>query len=218
MGIVNRKLSHLTNLNIVTTTYKNSKISEEYRTVRTNFLTSIELQENKAIIVTSPNQGEGKSTTVANFAISLAQLGKKVLLIDANLRRPTLHISFNTSNFVGLSNILLGKTDLEEVIVKTEVNGLNLLPCGPVPYSPADLLGLETLKDLINKVTEEYDVVLIDTPPALEFADTKIIASNCDGLILVAHWGKTKNKEIAFAQKKLSNSIKILGVVMNEKK
>ncbi|WP_129689734.1 CpsD/CapB family tyrosine-protein kinase [Gottfriedia acidiceleris] len=218
MGIMNRKLSHLTNLNLVTATYKNSKISEEYRTLRTNFLTSMEMQENQALIVTSPSQGEGKSTTVANFAISLAQLGKKVLLIDANLRRPTLHISFNTSNFVGLSSVLLGKTIFEEVVVETEVSGLNLLPCGPVPYSPADILGLATLKNLINKATEEYDVVLIDTPPALEYADTKIIASNCDGLILIAQWGKTKNKEITFAQKKLSNSIKILGVVINEKK
>ncbi|WP_088012491.1 CpsD/CapB family tyrosine-protein kinase [Gottfriedia acidiceleris] len=218
MGIVNRKLSHLTNLNLVTARYKNSKISEEYRTIRTNFLTSMEVQENQSLIVTSPNQGEGKSTTVANIGISLAQLGKKVLLIDANLRRPTLHTSFNKSNFVGLSSILLGKTILEEVIVETEVSGLNLLPCGPVPYNPADLLGLATLKSLINKVTDEYDVVLIDTPPALEFADTKIIASNCDGLILIAQWGRTKNKEIALAQKKLTNCIKILGVVINEKK
>ncbi|PGS52665.1 CpsD/CapB family tyrosine-protein kinase [Bacillus sp. AFS041924] len=219
MGIVNKRLSHSTKpLNIVTATYKNSKISEEYRTVRTNFLSSINIQEHQALIITSPNQGEGKSTTIANFAISLAHSGKKVLLIDANLRRPTLHTTFNASNYVGLSSVLLGKTVLEDIVIETEISGLKLLPGGPVPYSPADLLELPTMKNLINKVTGEYDVVLIDSPPALEFADAKIIASNCDGLILVAQWGKTKNKEIVFAQRKLLNSIKILGVIINEKK
>ncbi|QKE75898.1 CpsD/CapB family tyrosine-protein kinase [Arthrobacter citreus] len=216
---MSKRLSHSTKyLNLVAATYKNSKISEEYRTLRTNFLSSIDLKENKVLIITSPNQGEGKSTTISNFAISLAQLGKKVLLIDANLRSPSLHNSFRTSNFVGLSSVLLGKTILDEVIVETETSGLSLLPSGPVPYSPADLLALSTMGILLNKATDKFDVILIDTSSALEFADAKILANYGDGLILVAQWGKTKNKEIAFAQKNLLNSIKILGVIINERK
>ncbi|WP_088041623.1 CpsD/CapB family tyrosine-protein kinase [Bacillus sp. EAC] len=219
MRIMNRKSSHSTNkVNLVTANNKGCKISEEYRSIRTNFLSSIKDQESKALIVTSPNYGEGKSTTAANFAISLAQLGKKVLLIDANLRNSTLHFSFKKSNYVGLSSVLLGRTILEESIIESEIIGLDLLTSGPDPFNPADLLGSHLMKTLIETATEKYDLVLIDSPPALEFTDTKIIANHCDGVILVIQWGKTKSNDVIHAQKILSDSTKLMGVILNDRK
>lgn len=219
MRIMNRKSSHLTNkVNLVTANNKRSKVSEEYRSIRTNFLSLIKDKGSQTFIITSPNRGEGKTTTVANFAVSLSQLGKKVLLIDANLRKAALHFSFNVSNYVGLSSVLLGKTLFEDAIIETEIKGLNLLTSGPDTYNPADLLGSSLMKTLIEAASEKYDVVLIDSPSILEFTDSKIIASHCDGLILVIKWGKTKSNEVILAQKIISDSTKLVGVILNDRK
>ncbi|MET3193249.1 CpsD/CapB family tyrosine-protein kinase [Bacillus sp. OAE603] len=219
MRIMNRKSSHLTNkVNLVTANNKRSKVSEEYRSIRTNFLSLIKDKESQTFIITSPNRREGKTTTVANLAISLAQLGKKVLLIDANLRKATLHFSFKVSNYVGLSSMLLSKTVFEDAIIETEIQGLDLLTSGPDTYNPADLLGSKVMKSIIESATEKYDVILIDSPSVLEYTDSKIIASHCDGLILVIQWGKTKSNDVILAQKIISDSTQLVGVILNDRK
>jgi protein-tyrosine kinase len=219
LEIINRKTSNwLKKISLVTSINPNSKISEQYRIIRTNFLSSINLYKSKTILITSPNREDGKSTTAANFAISLAQQGKKVLLIDADLRNSTLHISFKADNNYGLSSVLKGRTIIEETIVKTEIRGLDFLPSGPVPFNPAELLGSQAMELLIRKVKTNYDFVLFDTPAVLEVADTKIIANQCDGLILVIRSGKTKSEEAIEAKKFLENpSVKLLGVILNSK-
>lgn len=214
-----RKPAQLMNkINLITSTNQNCKISEEYRTIRTNFLTSANGKNTKTLIITSPKKGEGKSTTAANFAISLAQLGKKVLLVDADLRNSTLFSTFKISNSIGLCSVLIGKATLEDVIYETEIKGLDLLPSGQVTLNPADLLGSELMKSLIETATGVYDVVLFDTPPVLAVADVKILANLCDGIILVICWGKTKSEDVILTQKLLADSSKLVGVIMNDKK
>ena len=218
MRLMNRKSSHLMNkINLVASKNQSCKISEEYRTIRTNFLTSMNGRKTQSLIITSPNHKEGKSTTAANFAISLTQLGKKVLLIDADLRNSVLYSSFKINNCIGLSSVLNGEIKLEDAINKTEITGLDLLSSGPIPLNPADLLGSKLMGTLIDTAIGIYDVVLIDTPPVLEVADVKIISNYCDGIILVIHLGKTERDEVIQVKKRLADSSKLVGVILNDK-
>ncbi|MFD4703678.1 CpsD/CapB family tyrosine-protein kinase [Gottfriedia sp. NPDC058432] len=222
MRLMNRKSSQLKNkinlINLVTSNSPNSRISEEYRTIRTNFLGSVDGRKTQSLIVTSPNHNEGKSTTAANLAISLTQLGKKVLLIDADLRRPKLFSAFNIGNSLGLSSVLTGENRLEDAIKNTEIKGLDLLPSGPTLANAADLLGSILMKTLIETATNQYDMVLVDTPPVLEFADVKIFSDYCDGVILVIRYGKTESNDLIQAKKLLSDSSKLVGVILNNKR
>lgn len=219
---MSRKSSHLKSkinqINLVTSKSPNCKISEEYRTIRTNFLGSMDGRKTQSLIVTSPNQNEGKSTTAANLAISLTQLGKKVLLIDADLRRPKLFSAFNVSNSFGLSSVLTGEVRLEDAIDHTEIKGLDLLPSGPTLANAADLLGSILMKTLIETATNQYDMVLIDTPPVLEVADVKIFSDYCDGVIIVIRYGKTESKDLIQAKKLLNDSSNLVGVILNNKR
>ncbi|OLS38445.1 CpsD/CapB family tyrosine-protein kinase [Bacillus sp. MRMR6] len=220
MGILNRKLTNSLRINLVAAISQKSKISEQYRTIRTNFLSSVNGENYQTIVMTSPKRGEGKSTTVANFAIALAQQGKKILLIDADLRSPgsSLQSAFNIGNSIGLSNVLIGRNLMEDAIYNTDIRGLDLLTSGPVPHNPAELLGSKSMDIVIDTVNKNYDVVLFDTPPVFEVSDAKIIANKCDGLILVLRWGKTKNEDAIEAKRLLeSASAKLLGVILNDK-
>jgi protein-tyrosine kinase len=207
-------------VNLVTAISQKSKISEQYRTIRTNFLSSINGLNYETIVITSPKSGDGKSTTAANFAVTLAQQGKKVLLIDADLRNPgsALQSAFNIGNFIGLSNVLIGRNLIEDAIYHTDIRGLDLLPSGHVPHNPAELLGSKSMDKVIDNVKKNYDVVIFDTPPVFEVSDAKIIANKCEGLILVLRWGKTKNEDAIEAKRLLeSASAKLLGVILNDK-
>lgn len=217
LRLLSRKFSNdFERLSLITATKPNCKISEQYRTIRTNFLMTG--SNSRKLVITSPNGKEGKSTTAANFAISLAQQGKRVLLIDADLREPTLHLIFDVDNTIGLSNVLFEKKVFESAIIKTEIKGLDFLPSGPLTLNPADLLGSKTMGLLIEAVTRFYDVVIFDTPAVLDVADTKIIANLCDSLILVIRSGKTKNEEAVEAKRLLeSTNAKLLGIILNDK-
>ncbi|WP_349410865.1 CpsD/CapB family tyrosine-protein kinase [Pseudalkalibacillus sp. SCS-8] len=202
-------------------THYNSKspISEQYRTIRSNIHFSSIDTEYRTLMVTSSGPGEGKSTTTANLAVVMAQQGKRVLLIDADLRKPTAHYTFRVSNAKGLTNVLTRQVNLLDAVSLTEVDRLHILPSGPVPPNPAELLGSRMMQELTKEALDEFDMVIFDTPPVLAVTDAQILANTCDGVVLVVGSGVTekdaaqKSKELLVAAK-----AKLLGVVLNRKK
>jgi capsular exopolysaccharide synthesis family protein len=136
-------------------------------------------------VVSSAGPGEGKTTTVANLASSLALNGAQVLAVDADLRRPTIHKHFGLSKAPGFSDLIVGKSQASQVIQDTRFKGLRVLPCGYVPPNPAELLGSESVKSILEAFRSHFDWVLIDTPPILGMADTPVLCPNADGVVLV---------------------------------
>lgn len=204
---------------LVTLLLPKSPISEAYRTIRTNLQYSSVDKPLHTLMFTSSGPGEGKSTTIANMAVVLAQAGKKILLVDTDLRKPTLHYFFRVPNSLGLTNLLAGGFHLKEVIRETSVEGLHLLPSGPIPPNPAELLGSEKMKQAVEEMKSAYDLILFDTPPVIAVTDAQILASELDGVILVVHSGKT-NREMAVKAKGLLETVhaNLLGVILNHNK
>jgi protein-tyrosine kinase len=204
--------------NLITFYSPRAVITEQYRTIRTNIEFSSVDESIKSILVTSSAPGEGKSTTVANLAVVFAQQGKKVLLIDADLRKPTVHYTFQTDNLNGLTNVLTKQSSIEMAVSQTYVENLAVLTSGPIPPNPAELLGSKAMEDLLESVKQEYDVVIFDTPPILAVTDAQILANKCDGTILVVNSGKTVIEPAVRAKELLlSSKGKLLGVVLNQK-
>lgn len=202
---------------LITHEQTKSPISEAYRTLRTNVqFTSVD-SKTKKILITSSGPREGKSTTVANLAVSMAQAGKSVLIVDADLRNPTMHKLFELSNLEGLSVSLVQDKDYKNYIQETRVPGVRVLTGGPIPPNPAELVGSMRMKGLIEEVSSQYDVVLIDTPPVIAVTDAAILAQEVDGVILVLASGEV-NKEYAQRAKDQLDKVgaKILGAVLNK--
>jgi capsular exopolysaccharide synthesis family protein len=194
-----------------------SLIAEQFRSIRTNIHFLTEKGKKKVLLITSPGKGEGKSTTAANIAVSMAQQKEKVLIIDANLREPSLHSIFKLSNSVGLTDVLTGKSTLEEAVNRTEIGRLEVLTSGAVPYNPAELLGSDLLADLLQKVLERYDFILVDSTSVNEVADTKVLANKCDGVILVVSKGFSKSAKVVETKRALEFAqAKLMGVILNE--
>jgi protein-tyrosine kinase len=195
-----------------------SAIAERYRTIRTNIEFSSAEKDLRSILVTSTAPGEGKSTTVANLAVVIAQQGKKVLLVDADLRKPTAHYTFDKNNLLGLTNVLTGQISLGEATTSTEVPNLDLLTSGPIPPNPAELLGSAALDELKKVALASYDLILFDTPPVLAVTDAQVLANKCDGVVLVVSSNKTDIKAVLKAKDLLKNAkAKLLGVILNQK-
>jgi protein-tyrosine kinase len=214
----NRKAIQSQSRSLITLTSPKSPISEQYKTIRTNIQFSVVDIEMKSIMVTSSGPAEGKSTTTANLAVVFAQQGKKVLLVDADLRKPTIHYTFRLNNHVGLTNVLTKQATLENAVRETELENLFVLPSGPIPPNPAELLGSHTMEDLLANVYELFDVVIFDTPPILAVTDGQVLANQCNGTVLVVSSGRTENEMALRAKELLSNTkSKILGVVLNNK-
>ena len=196
-----------------------SPISEQYRTLRTNIQYASVDKELKTIMITSPNPGEGKSTTIANLAIVFAQQGKKVLLVDTDLRKPTIHYTFHLLNTVGLTNVLMKQSVLGEAIQQTPITDLFILTCGTIPPYPAELIGSSMMSQLIERLKVDFDIVLFDTPPLLAVTDAQILANKCDASILVVKSGSTeKDGAIRAKEILLNSSSRLLGAVLNNKK
>jgi capsular exopolysaccharide synthesis family protein len=170
---------------------QNTALAEAFHELRTSVLLSTAKHPPKTLLVTSAKGGEGKTTVAANLAVSLAQLGDKVLLIDADLRRPSLHKFFGVPNTSGLVNFLTGDPDWRNLLSHPAPVGLSVLPSGPIPPNPADLLSSEFMPALIREASKEYKFIVLDSPPLLNLADSRILATLVDGVILVVGGGIT---------------------------
>lgn len=190
-------------------------ISEQYRTLRTNIKFS-KSDKLKSFLITSAIQAEGKSTTAANLAYLLAEEGKSVLFIDADLRKPTVHYTFHLKNTVGLSLVLSNQLEVSEAIQETDVPNLSIMTSGPIPPNPSELLGSQRFQTLIDEMEAQYDWVIFDTSPLLAVTDTQLLANRLDGAILVVDSMNTDKKMAKKAMNLLKSAdAKVLGVVMN---
>lgn len=194
-----------------------SQLSEAYSSIRTFLLFSTAGKPPKVMMVTSPRREEGKTTTAINTAISLTKSDVRVVLVDADMRRPRLHKVFKVSNTSGLSSFLSGNTEFGNgMLKKTKIPGLDVLTSGPLPPNPAELLSSYRLRDLIEGLYPLYNFIIFDTPPVLGLADAAITSTQTDGVIMVVRSGQTP-KEAAQQAKRILESVnaKVLGVVLN---
>lgn len=203
--------------NLFTLLNPKSLQSEAYRMLRTNLQFASAGEDLRTIAVTSAGPGEGKSTTSINLAVTLAQADNEVLLIDCDLRKATLHKYLHISNSEGLSNILAGMTDLDKVIQKTEVEKLQVIPSGPLPPNPAELLSSVSMESCIKTLRDRYDFVILDCPPAVVVTDGAVLSSITDGTVLVVASGETPVDVARNAKENLEKvGTNILGVVLNK--
>ncbi|MGR9048664.1 CpsD/CapB family tyrosine-protein kinase [Halobacillus faecis] len=214
-GLVDKNYALITNFD------SHSPMVEQYRAVRTDLQIASNYKEINKIMVTSANASEGKSLTVSNLSISFAQQGKKVLLIDCDLRIPSLHYTFRLDNRMGLSNALLNNStwpqDLH--IQPSKVTGLDILPSGPIPSNPAELIGSDRMKKLLDECLKHYDLIMLDTPPLLAVTDAQILGQMCNGALLVARSKKVKVDSIQKAVELLKPcNLTYFGSVLNDVK
>ena len=194
-----------------------SLIAECTRAIRTNLLFMSPDRPFKRLLVTSSGPQEGKSTTAINLGIAMAQSGNRVLLVDTDMRRPRLHKAFGVSNEKGVSSVVVGEGKLEDAIKSTDIPGLFVMPCGPVPPNPAELLHTKAFADILSKLGERFDRVILDTPPVGAVADAVVLSTQVDGVVLVLKAGKT-NKDLAKRTVRALRDVKanIYGAVLND--
>ena len=196
-----------------------SVISEQYRAIRTNIEYSNVDQNTKTILVTSSDKNEGKTTTVSNLAVSFANLNKKVLLIDCDLRNPSIHKMFRLNNIYGLTDILAKDRAVDKCIQETELENLYVLTAGATPPNPAEILSSEKMKNLIEDLKNIYDYIFIDTPPIGLVTDAGVLSSFIDGVVLVVKSESVEKKYLEETKKKLDAvDARILGAILNSYK
>jgi capsular exopolysaccharide synthesis family protein len=190
--------------------------SEAYRALRTALYFSTAAEQHRVIQITSPRTSDGKTTLLANVAVSMAQSGKRVLLIDAEMRKPEMHRLFGISGSVGLASIIAKEIDIQDAVQETGITNLWLLPCGPIPPDPAELLSSPRFSELISVVREQYDYVLIDTPPVLSVTDPCVVAARVDGVIMTLRIANNSRQDAQRATTILDTmGVNVLGVVVN---
>jgi len=206
-----------TNADLVVVTHPRAMISEAIRHLRTSLMLSASGGAPGAIVVTSPHPGEGKSTIAVNLAGSLALDGRPTVILDCDLRRPRLHRAFRVNNVPGITNYLTGDATLEAILKPTTVKNLMIIPAGPVPPSPAELLNSQAFRELLNLLRQEFHHVIIDTPPTLGFADARVVAVQADGVLLVAKQNSTTREAGRLARQLFSQvHARLLGMVLNQ--
>jgi capsular exopolysaccharide synthesis family protein len=193
-----------------------SILGEAYRALRTSLLLSTAGTPPKLILVTSSQSSEGKTTTAVNTAISLAQLGARVLLIDCDLRRPSVHKRLNISSADGLTNYLASKREIWSVIQKLNIPNLWVIPSGSIPPNPAELLSSAKMRDMLVLLSSHYDHIILDSPPVMNVTDPIILSTVVDGVVFVIKSGSTSREVIKRTRQELrSVKTKIFGVVLN---
>lgn len=193
-----------------------SMISEAFKMCRTNIEFSAIDRELKSICVTSSTQSEGKSITIANLAIAFAQIGRRVLLVDADLRRPSVHKLFGLSNRRGLTTMLLAGIRPDDAMQATQIENLTVLTSGPIPPNPAELLMSATMTRFIERALQEYDLVMFDSPPVGAVTDAAILATKVDGMIFVIRAGKVERKQLQRSTELLKQvKANVLGYILN---
>lgn len=201
---------------LVTLREPRSAAAEAYRTLRTNILFSSLDRTLRTLLVTSTAPDEGKSTTLANLAVTMAEAEQRVLMVDCDLRRPSLHTLFGLPNTHGVTSALLDQAESALPVQETGVPGLSLIASGPLPPRPADLLGSRRMAALIERLHGEADLVLFDTPPVAAVIDAAVLAPRIDGVLLVLQAGHTRRDRAREARQLLEKAkANIVGVVLN---
>lgn len=206
------------NKNLIAHKNPKSPISESYRMLRTNLRYLNIDEETKVVAVTSSNPAEGKTTTLCNLAITIAQAGQRVVLVDADMRKPRLHKTFTVSNNHGVVDILVEKTNYKMIVQQVEgIENLELITSGAIPPDPSELLESKAMVNLIAELKKDYDFVLVDAPPICSVTDAAILARLVDGVILVVASGETKIDSAKLSKKLLEKvDANILGVVLSK--
>ena len=204
-------------LNLIAQSDPKNPAAEAYRVIRTSIQFAQAGKELKTLMVTSCTPDEGKSMTISNLAVVLTQAGKSVLLLDCDMRNPTVHKNFALSNRVGLSSCISMGTPLAEAVQATQIKGLCALTAGVIPPNPSELLGSERMQELLAEARAQYDYVLVDTPPVLPVTDALVIGRIVDAAILVIASGADKVEMAKDVKTQLvSAGVNILGVVLNK--
>jgi len=194
-----------------------SEVAESYRAVRTAIHFGVPAGQARTIVITSPTPGDGKSTLASNLAISMAQAGKRTLLLDADFRRPVQHRMFELKDESGLTAVLAGQESLSKAIRRTVVEGLDLLPAGPLPLNPSELLNGESFANILEELMQKYDHIILDCTPVVAVTDARILGAVCDLSLLVLRAGKTTRQGAELARTGLlSVGARLLGVVVND--
>jgi non-specific protein-tyrosine kinase len=194
----------------------NSPQAEAFRCLRTNIFTLDHDAPLQTLLITSAEPREGKSTIVTSLALAIAQSGRKVVVVDSDLRRPTLHKVFDLSNKVGLSSVLSQEITLEEAVQDSQVSGIQVLTSGPLPSNPAELLGSPHMTALIEQLARQFDTVLFDAPSLLAVTDAAVVAPIVDGVVLVVGRAQARRKAVRAACKQLTDvKAKSIGAVVN---
>ncbi|MGM0340151.1 CpsD/CapB family tyrosine-protein kinase [Enterococcus sp. AZ007] len=236
-----KKKQAITPVDLITAINPFSTAAEQYRKIRTNIEFSSADKKITSLVVTSSGPSEGKTTTASNLAVVFANAGSRVVLVDADLRKPNIALSFKVPNVNGLSNYLtegnsatgsfLSEPEMENVfltqgntqvgsrLIETNIENLYLMPSGPTPPNPSELLSSRRMQELVDTLSESFDLVIFDMPPVVTVTDAQIMSSYVDGTILVVRERKT-NKQAILEAKKLLDMVqaKIIGVVYNGKK
>ena len=202
---------------LITITNPRSPISEAFRTLRTNLEFSSLDKPIKTMVVTSPGAEEGKSTTLANLAITIAQGGKRVILVDCDLRRPSQHTIFGVPNGAGLTTMVVEDRSMKEPpLQEIGIPNFWLLPSGPLPPNPSELLGSRRMEEIIATLLEQADMLLFDVPPIIAVTDAAVLASKVDGVLLVFKAGGTKRDHAQRAKALLDKvNARLIGAVLN---
>jgi non-specific protein-tyrosine kinase len=205
---------------LITARHPKSPISEAYRVMRTNLQFSSLDRPLHSLVVTSPQPTEGKTTTVSNLGVVMAQSGKRVILVDSDLRRPSLHKHFGVSNKDGLTSVLLeDEPMLNGRLQATGVDNLQILTSGPLPPNPSELLGSQRMQNLLEQLLEHADIVLFDTPPSLPVTDAAVLATQTDGVLIVTDSGRTRRNTARDTVERLQTvGANTLGVALNRLK
>lgn len=204
-------------VDLITVHSPKSTVSESFRGIRTGILFSSADTVPQVILVTSAEPSEGKTMCASNLAVTMAQSGTSVAILDCDLRRPKVHSVFRVGKETGVSSILVGKADVEETTVKSDIENLDIIPCGPTPPNPSEILGSMRMRELLESLRKKYSRIIIDTPPITAVTDAVVLAQIVDGIVMVMRAGAVPKQVVQNSVEQLKSvNVNILGGVLNE--